>query len=348
MPQGAGEITYFDLAKRSAGGTINLGLMTQEFITQTSILGVLPVVPSTHKEKDVGAYLDGWEYNKHTQLTDLDHGPTPTKHDSYSREDIMSYRDASIETRKKHMDYGGAEMAMLITQETTLKLHDLALDNEHDIFYGDPRNDEREMLGLYPRFWCLTDSKGLILDGTHKGKLSPYRTFSAGGTGDGNLSSIFLVVPSSTGGACIIVPKGSLSGGMQYEKGEYFPSTDEKGGFIYKRTDLFSVQNGLSIRNRAGVVRIANIDYSTDEGIKGLMDVLYQAVNSIPRNLRGGMRVFCNDDAIWRIQHYFNSHKYAGTAEAAKPEGIGADLSIPGVGLFYGTVHITTGEEEVA
>lgn len=347
MPYSTGEITYFDLAKRTAGGKVRLDLMTEEFVTPTTILGVLPVVEATEKEKDTGTFLDGWEYNKHTQLTDLDHGPKPTKHDSYAREDVMSYRDAAIVTRKKHMDYGGAEMAALLTQETSLKIRDLSLDNEHDIFYGDPRNDEREMLGLYPRFWCLTDMKGVIKAGSHAGKLSPYRTFSAGGTSDGNLSSIFLVVPSSRDGACIITPKGSLSGGMKYEMGTWEGGEDEKGGYIKSRTDLFSVQNGLSIRNRQGVVRIANIDYSTDAGIKGLVDVLYQAVYSVPAYMRGRLMVFCNDEAIPVLSHYFNSQKYPTTANGALPEGIGGDFSIPGLGRFYGTVHITKGEEAV-
>ena len=348
MPYSSGEITYFDLAKRTAGGKVRLDLMTEEFVTQTSILGTLPVVESTEKEKDTGTFLDGWEYNKHTQLTDLDHGPKPTKHDSYAREDIMSYRDAAIETRKKHYDYGGAEMASLLTQETSLKIRDLALDNEHDIFYGDPRDDERAMLGLYPRFWCLTDMKGVVQAGSHQGEISPYRTFSAGGTASGKLSSIFMVVPSARDGACIIVPKGSLSGGMHYEKGQWRGGEDEDGGFIYVRTDLFSVQNGLSIRNRQGVVRIANIDYSTEAGIKGLIDVLYNAVYSVPAYLRSRLQVYCNDEAIPKLAWYFNSQKYPTSAGAAKPEGVGGDFAIPGLGTFHGTVHITQGEEPVA
>lgn len=348
MAFNTGELTYFDLSKRTNGGKTRLDRMTQEFVVNTSLLGVLPVVEATEKEKDTGSFIDGWEYNKYSDLTDLDHGPKPSKHDSYAREDQMSYRDTSIETRKKHYDYGGAEMVSLLTQETRLKIRDISLDNEHDLFYGDPRNDAREMLGLYPRFSVLTDMKGVIQAGENANKVSPYRTFSAGGTSSGSLSSIFILVPSATDGVCIVYPKGSLAAGMQYEKGNWYPSSDENGGFIYKRTDLFSVQNGLSIRNRQGVVRIANIDYSTEEGIKGLMDILYKAVFSIPAYLRTRAMVFCNDEAIPRLAWYFNEKKQPITAEGAKPEGIGADITVPGLGMFYGTPHITLGEDTVA
>lgn len=345
---GTGELTYFDLAKRTGGGKVRLDRMIEEFVTNVTLLGRLPVAESTSKEKDVGSFIDGWELNKHSQLTDLDHGPKPTKHDSYAREDIMSYRDASIETKKKHMDYGGAEMNALINQETRLKIRDISLDNEHDLFYGDPRNDEREMLGLYPRFWCLTDKKGVVLAGTHKGELSPYRCISAGGTSDGNVSSIWLIVPSTTDGVCLIYPKGSLSAGFKYDKGSYYPGTDENGGFIYKRTDLFSVQNGLSIRNRQSVVRIANVDYTTGDGIEKMVSALYQAVYAIPKYLRGRVQVYCNDDEIGNLWEYFNSKKYAASAQGALPEKLGADFAIPGLGTFFGTVHITSGEEVVA
>ena len=348
MPLSTGELTINDVAKRTNGGKINLSRMIEEFATNVTLLSALPVVESTEKDKDTGSFIDGWTLNEHSQLTDLDHGPKPTKHDSYDRFDIMSYRDASIEVRKKHADYAGAEMAQLLTQETTLKLRDISLDNEHDIFYGDPRNDEREMLGLYPRFTMLTDFKGRILAGTHKGKINPYKTFSAGGTSDGALSSIWLIVPSTTDGACLIWPKGSLSAGFQYDKGSWYPSTDEEGGFIYKRTDLFSVQNGLSIRNRSGVVRIANVDYSNGTGIENLTKALYKAVCAIPQYLRRSLHVYCAEEGIPVLLEYFNSKKYPVNAQGALPENIGADFSIPNVGMFNGSIHITCGEDTVA
>lgn len=348
MPLSTGEITINDVAKRSFGGKVQLGRMIEEFATNTTIINVLPVVEATEKDKDVGSFIDGWTLNKHSQLTDLDHGPKPTKHDSYGRFDVMSYRDAAIRVRKKHSDYGGAEMNAILTQETTLKLRDIALDNEHDIFYGDPRNDEREMLGLYPRFTLLTDGKGRILSGSHKGELNPYRTLSAGGTSSGSLSSIWLVVPSSTDGACIITPKGSYSAGFQYEKGQYEGGDDGEGGYIRTRTDLFSVQNGLSIRNRNGVIRIANVDYSSGTGIEGISKALYQAVYAIPQFMRRGVRIFCSDEGIPLLWEYFNSKKYASSAEGALPEKLGEDFSIPGLGVFSGTVHITMGEDTVA
>lgn len=340
-------ITIYDLAKRTQGGKVAIDRIISEYATYLTIGAVLPLAEATDKDEDVGAFIEPWTYNKHSQLTDLDHGPQPTKHDSYARHDPMSYRDAAIEVTQKHYDYGGPSMASLLTQETRLKVRDIALDNEHDIFYGNPAEDERQMLGLYPRFTVLTDAKGIIKAGTDAGKLSPYRCISAGGTGLDKLSSIFLIAPGDTS-VCMVYPKESLSGGFRYSKGEFRRTKDSEGGIIDLRDDLFSVQNGLSIRNRAGAIRIANVDYSTDAGIEGTITALYEAVYAMPQELRRNIRVFCATEGIPKLLEYFNAHKYPTSAGSAKPEGIGSDLSIPGVGLFYATDHITTGEDAIA
>lgn len=346
-------ITIYDLAKRTLNGKVELGALIEEYATYLTIGAVLPLVEGTGKDEDVGAFVEPWTYNKHSQLTDLDHGPTPTKHDSYARHDPMSYRDAAIEMTKKHHDYGGADMEALMTMETRLKVRDIALDNEHDIFYADPTQDERHMLGLYPRFTALTDAKGIIKAGTNQGKLSPYKCLSAGGTGPDSLSSIFLIAPGATS-VCLTYPKGSTAGGFVYSPSPV--STNDgfgrtkaaDGGVIDVRDDLMSVQNGLSIRNRAGVLRICNIDYFSDEGVENLMHVLFEAIYAFPQELRRNLRVFCATEGIPKMMDYFNSHKYATSASGAKPEGLGEDLSIPGVGLFYATDHITVGEDAVA
>ena len=342
------ELTIADLNAATLGGKVNIANMLHEFSQPLTIGGDLPIAEASEKNRDVGVFSEPWEYNKNSGTTDLDSGEKISKTGSYSRMDILGMRSSAIQYRIKQKMFMGGQFMQLVTWQMADRLRDIGLDNEHDIFYADVRQDPKTFVGLYPRFWCLTDPDGVIKAGSHQGKRSMYVTLDAGGKSSGALSSIFVLIPGARDGVCRIYPNGTdFSGSIQFDEGTW-ETIEENGEATRKKTDLFILSNGIAIKDRRACVRIANIDVTTAEGCKGLEKALYQAFTVIPAEKANRAIIYCSKDIIPDLKMYYSEKVSPATYENAKPHNITGDFEIPGLGYFRPTLHITARESIVA
>lgn len=340
-------LTLTDLQKATANGQVNLSELINEYIVPLTMLNDIPFVEAKKGEEDFGVFEDGWEYNTASKPTDLDHGVAPTKFDYGVRTDKIGFREGQLQFTKKHADLGGASFAQLVTQDVAKKVQWLALDSEHDMFYADYRQDNRLFNGIMPRYSVLTDEDGVIQNGDHKGEISPYITIDAGGTADGSLASVIMLVPGKDA-VCNIYPKGDLTWGFDYDKGNVGDMNDENGNVIRGRTDIFTSRFGLSIRNRRACVRIANIDVSSETSMKKFIDALYVAADAIPPELENRTIVYSPALVNRKLKQYFNDKVVPPTYEGAKPKNITGAFEIDGIGYFRKCPHLTAKESKVS
>lgn len=341
------KLTIPDLQKATLDGKVNLSEMLYEFMQPITLLGDLPFCEATGKEEDLGTFAEGWTYNEASKPTDLDHGVAPTKFKYASRADKIGYREGQFQFTKKHADLGGASFAQLVNNNIAQKTQWIALDSEHDLFYADYRQDPRLYNGLFPRFSVLTDEDGVISAGDHQGEISPYITINAGGTSSGSLSSMFMIVPGPQA-TCLIYPKGDLTWGFDYDKGNPTDMKDENGNTIRGRTDIFTSRFGLALRNRRACVRVANIDTSSTDSIKKCMDALYVAADALPVEIASRAIIYANKKVLREFKKYFNDKTTPPTYEGAKPQNITGAFEIPGLGFFRRCDHLTVKESTVA
>lgn len=343
------ELTVADLSAATLGGKVSIANMLHEFAQPLTIGADLPIRMATEKNMDVGTFEEPWEYNRNSGTTDIDSGEKISKVGSYSRNDIIGMRSSAIQYRiKQKMYMGQTGFMQLVNWQMSNRLKAIGLDNEHDIFYADAREDNKTFYGLYPRFWAITDEDGVISAGSHQGEMSMYVTLDAGGTASGKLSSIFLLVPGANDGVCRIYPNGTdFSGSIQFDEGTW-ETIEADGEATRKKTDLFVLANGIAVMNRRACVRIANIDVSSDDGCKGLEKALYRAYTVIPAEMRTRAIVYCSDKIVPDLKMYYNSKVQATTYEDAKPHNIAGDFEISGLGYFRPTLHILRTESKVS
>lgn len=341
------EMTIVDLEKHTLDYKINIGQVLHVFGTPLTMLNDLSFQEATGKDDDVGAFDDGWEYNRDSKPSDLDHGVEPTKFGASSRVDKIGMREAQFRFKKKHADFGGMQFLQLADDQIEKKAKALALDCEHDLLYADYRKDPRLFMGIMPRFSVLTDEDGVIKSGDHAGEISPYITLDAGGTPSGNLSSVIMMVPGRNE-VCLIYPKGDLAWGFDYDEGTMTDIPDENNNTVRGRTDIFTSRFGLAIRNRRACIRIANIDVSSDANIVKFIDSLYEAADAIPKELMNRVIIYTPRKVTRALKKYFNAEKHATTYEGAKPQNITGDFEIPDFGYFRRCDHLTNSETKVS
>lgn len=342
------EITVADLSASTLGGKVPVANMLREFSQPLTIGGDLPIAMATDRNEDVGTFAEPWEYNRNSSTTDIDSGEKISKVGSYARKDLIGMRSSAIQYRLKQKMYGGPGFMSEVNRQMAERLHAIALDNEHDMLYADVRNDPKTFVGLYPRFWALTDEDGIVLNGSHKGEKSMYATIDAGGKTSGKLSSIFLLIPGAYDGVCRIYPNGTdFSGSVQFNEGTW-NDVENDGEITRVKTDLFILANGLAIKDRRACVRIANVDVTTEEGCKALEKAIYRAYTVLPQEKASRAIAYCSPKILPDLKGYYSSKVVAPTYEEAKPHNIAGDFEIPGLGYFRPVLHITTREEAVS
>lgn len=283
-------------------------LIVDEFERSLTLLADLPLVEATDKMKDRAKFMEPYEYNKASQVVDLDHGAKPTNIGGYEREQPLQMREGLIEYNKKHAEFAGAAFARTVNLHVMQKTRRIALDMEHDVFYGNPLEntaDAQYMWGLYARFNKLTDEDGIVTNSSDEDyqKVLSTITLNAGGTTSGSVGSAFVIVPGEDA-ACFCYPYGSQMFGFQYEPHEYEGGYDENGGYIRKRSDIFRYTGGLSLRQRHAAIRIANVDYSTTDGIKAFIKCLYRVGNVMPMDLKPRVMVYIPQKAVADVNEY--------------------------------------------
>ena len=342
------ELTIADLNAATLGGKAGIASMMHEFSMPLTLGADLPIRMATEKNQDVGTFSDPWEYNKYSGLTDLDSGEKISKIGSYARTDLMGMRSSAIQYRIKQKMFAGSEFMSLVNWQMAERLKAIGLDDEHDLLYADAGSDPRTYFGLYSRFTVLTDEDGYILDGDNEGDISKYVTLSAGGTSSGSLSSVWVIIPGANDGVCRIYPNGTdFTGAIQFDEG-HWETVEENGEATRKKTDLFLLTTGIAIMDRRACVRIANVDVSTETGIKGLEKALYKAFTVIPSEKTGRARIYASPKIIPELKMYYSSKVVSPTYEGAKPHNIAGDFEISGIGYFRPCLHLLNTESTVA
>ena len=105
-------MTLSDITKATNGGKAPISLIVDEFSKPLTLLKDLPVRQATDKFEDNGSFIEPWEYNKHSETTDLDSGTALHKLDTYSRKDFIGYRDTGIGIREREYIAAGADFTI--------------------------------------------------------------------------------------------------------------------------------------------------------------------------------------------------------------------------------------------
>ena len=336
-------MTLSDITQATNGGKAPISLIVDEFSKPLTLLKDLPVRQATDKFEDNGSFIEPWEYNKHSETTDLDSGTALHKLDTYSRKDFIGYRDTGIGIRKREYIAAGADGKLWRAKQLFALSQYMSLDMEHDFFYGDPTVDAKQTLGLYPRFGVLTDLDGVVQAGAHSGEVTPYVTIDAGGTADknGSLGSIFILHMSNNDGCCMIYPKdsGEYSNGILYRTGEFTQvqktRTNGVTEVMDEAADTIEMMAGLSILSRQSAARIANIDFYSKEGLDKFNEALYEAIESFPVNYQRSLMIYCPQMAVPKLKVYYNSRLAAATYSDAKPQNLTGDFFIDDPSLMF-------------
>ena len=348
-------MTLADVVKfKNPDGSI-LTQIIDEYSTVQTLGAEIPAVQASDAMEDNGSFLEPWEYDKTSKTTDLDGGSQYFKIGTYQRKDIMGMRSSAIGINERQYLMAGEAGKFWRAQQTLARSKHIALDKEHDMFYGDPSVDPNQNLGLAPRFCMCTDTKGIIKRGEHKGKMSPYITIDAGGTSakDGNLASIYILYLSPVNGVCWLYPKDSAeySAGLRYVKGDFMPvkELNSQGVVEVRReaSDIFEVVGGIGMRSRRAGIRIANIDVTTEEGMKKFDEALYRAFSAMPMEFRRSAKIYSPTDITPDLKMYYRDHFTKMSYDQAKPMNLVGDFTIDGY-LFREVDHLLATEDYLA
>ncbi len=340
--------TLLDLMQIAQGKESALATLTYEFNKQQTIGRDLPVKIASDRFEDTGSFLEPWEYNKVSELSSIDGGPTFHKIGAYSRRDIMGMRDSAIAVDERESMAQGSLANVWRAKLAYDTVNKMGLDVERDILYGDPKQDQRNFLGLMPRFSVITDMDGKVQSGAHSGEQSPYITLSAGGTGS-NLASVLLVYPNADKGVAWLVPGGdtAFTGGIEFKKGVFqdMVITDANGVPRVKRqaVDTFLITGGVGMMNRQGAIRIANIDVSTDEGFKKFERCLFEAMEAVEPEIANGFIAYLPKRLSVDLKEKYYQKVVPATYENAKIKGLKTDFMMDGV-VFRKCEHMTVSE----
>lgn len=346
-------ITIRTVASFYPDGKVTEKRFIDEFAKPLTLLADLPLIEATGIMEDEADFIEPYVFGKASEVVDLDHGPHSVTYGTYSRKQPMEMREAALEFKKKHKQFVPAAYEATVNLHTSLQLKRTALDMEHDLFYGNPLENvqhKKYMAGLYARFIKLTDEDGVVTNSSDEDYNLTLSTIclGAGGTSSGSLGSAFMIVPGEDA-TCFVYPNGSELAGMQYEPGaDYIPAQDELGGTIYKRTDIFRYTGGLSLRQRMAAVRIANVDYTTTDGMEKFEDVLYRLGDVIPQDLRARATLYIPTKAKHHLRKYF-----ADKVTMITPEYLGFTAAfkspyIEGIGTIRTTDHMLLTEDKVS
>lgn len=346
--------TLPELLVHTNGEKTPLSLLAKEFAVSQTIGADLPIKIASDRTEDKGRFIEPWEYDAKSDIKTIGEGANFYKEKTYGRKDIMGMRKSAIAIDYFEHKLQGAMGDLWRATQAYERVSKMGLDVEHDMFYGDPRIAEREgsMLGLMPRFSQITDMDGKIVTGANAGKLARYITLDAGGTADGSLASVMLVYPNQKKGVSWLVPGGDtmFTGGIEYEPGEFqtmvSTGADGRPEAIKQAIDLFSITGGVGMLNRQAAIRIANVDYTTDAGMKKLVHCLYLAMEAVEPEIAAGFIAYVPRTLKVALKEYFTNKVQPATYENAKIRNTKGDFMMDGIN-FRSVYHLTDKESKV-
>ena len=345
-------LSYQKVMEHTNNATRAYSQLAKELDEVDEFISDLPLVEASGIDMDEGGFLEPWKYNKNSDLADMQSPYIPHTFETYERTDYMFLRKTAVYQRWADYLKDPSAMDEARMENTKVNIQSIYMDMSNDFVHGNPEADPRQALGLEGRFNVITDQRGVIQNSSNKyyGKVNPYITLDAGGTSDGALTSVYLLIPSPVGVRRIYPSKGMYTGGIFYKPGTWHDvqETDAvsgKTGYTQARVDYIHISSGLSFKNRRAGVRIANIDMSD---LSKFSKTLRYAVQAIKRSgVNGSIRMYANSDLIPELQEFYDSNKHAVTYEQAKPSDIGNN-SITIGGLTTRTCdHILSTEERI-
>lgn len=155
------------------------------------------------------------------------------------------------------------------------------------VFYGDPKTDARDCLGLANIVVPTSEAFG-------------GRCIDAGGTTSGKLTDIWLANWKPEG-MYMFYPQGGEGPGLSVDdKGEQY--VQDKNGKAYRAlVTEFGWDIGVAAYDPESVVRICNVDTSklskknTTSGAPDLIDLMTQALEMLPDDASGRIAFYMND-----------------------------------------------------
>ena len=330
-----------------------------EHVKSLSLGQDIPVCPATGNKTDEGIYAEPWEFNKASGVYNLTSGRKFFKSGTSKREDIMGLRGGAIAIRKDLYDQKGATAKLWEAREIYEAAEFTGLDCEHDMFYGNPDTNPDSSYGLQPRFSTLTDLDGKVLNGDHAGDLCTYITVDGSrGTAttsqNGKLGSLYIMHLSSVDGVCWVFPKNSnYSGGVEFElagENEWQNVIEEHNGITTaqkQKIHYFRRAGGVALKSRYACYRIANVDFTTDAGLKALERTLYEVFDVLPKNFLNSVKVYIPQRAGAALKSYYNEKRFSNSYDESTPKNLRGDFKIDDM-VFERCVQLGLTEDKVS
>lgn len=210
-------------------------------------------------------------------------GVQPTKSTTAQITDNTGMLEAYAEVDKALADLNGNTAEWRLSEDRP-HLEGMNQTIQRTLLFGNEGSQPEAFTGLAPRFNSLSAANG--------DNIIPAAT--SGGATDNQ--SIWLVVwgPNTVHG---IVPKGSIAGLQQEDKGQVtIENVDGNGGRMEAYRTHYRWDAGLSVRDWRYIVRIPNISKAAlmpdpEDGGPNLPDLMFEAIERIP-NLTAGRAAF--------------------------------------------------------
>jgi hypothetical protein len=183
----------------------------------------------------------------------LNQGIPTSKSTKATVEEACGILEANSEIDADLVSLNGNTAAYRLSEDVAF-LEAMNQEQANTLFYGDPKKNPKEYLGLAPRY---SDMKA----GNKQNILS------CGGTSAKKQTSIYLVGWGDRTIYCPF-PKGSVAGLQQEDGGKQRVYTDQNKTMMAYVTH-YQWKNGLAVRDWRYVVRIANIEVDDLEDAKG-------------------------------------------------------------------------------
>mgnify|MGYP001206623900 CR=1 FL=1 len=210
-------------------------------------------------------------------------GVQPTKSTTAQITDNTGMLEAYAEVDKAMADLNGNTAEWRLSEDRP-HLEGMNQTIQRTLLYGNEGTQPEAFTGLSPRFNSTTAANGENI----------IPAVTGGGATDNQ--SIWLVVwgPNTVHG---IVPKGSIAGLQQEDKGQVtIENADGNGGRMEAYRTHYRWDAGLTVRDWRYIVRIANISKAAlkadpEDGGPNLPDLMFEAIERIP-NLTAGRAAF--------------------------------------------------------
>ncbi len=215
----------------------------------------------------------------------LNYGVRSIKFKTTQVEDTIGMLEDWGEVDKDVADLNGNTAEFRLSEDEP-HIEGMSNDMATTLFYGDTSVYPDRFLGLAPRYNQIgqpADKPTAILQSDYL-----HHVIDAGGTNDGNLTSIWYIMwgPSTVFG---IYPKGSSAGLMSEDLG-LVTLYDNDGGRFRGYQTHYQWKMGLCVKDWRYIVRVANVDLSLmeDEAAqKALYHAMIKARHTVPQTNRG-------------------------------------------------------------